>query len=169
MVTVSVAFRAADVPRALDATGYVVPRVSRRPVLACTWASTKFDGRAPAGSALFRLFIGGVGRGSYENASDGELRALAAAELREVVGVTAEPTLVRIDRFQRAMPQYTVGHASRMAAVATRVARLPGLEVAGAVYGGLGIPDCVRSGVDAAQRAIASSFAKPFTSFAMTT
>jgi len=56
------------------------------------------------------------------------------------------------------MPQYTVGHAARMAAVATRVARMPGIELAGAVYGGIGIPDCVRSGIDAAQRALASAF-----------
>jgi oxygen-dependent protoporphyrinogen oxidase len=166
MVTMSLAYRLEDVPRPLDATGYVVPRVMGRPVLACTWASAKFDGRAPDGRALFRLFIGGAGRGNHELSSDGELYALAFAELREVMGVTARPALVRIDRFARAMPQYTVGHAARMASVATRVAQHPGIELAGAVYGGIGIPDCVRSGVDAAQRALASSVVRTPTSFA---
>jgi oxygen-dependent protoporphyrinogen oxidase len=158
MVTMSLAYRSEDVPRPLDATGYVVPRVMGRPVLACTWASAKFDGRAPADHVQFRLFIGGAGRGDHVRSSDVELRALAAAELREVMGVTADPSLVRIDRFTRAMPQYTVGHAARMARIASRVACLPGIDLAGAVYGGIGIPDCVRSGVDAAQRALASAF-----------
>ena len=166
MVTMSLAFRTADVPRPLDATGYVVPRVSRRPVLACTWTSAKFDGRAPDGSALFRLFIGGVGRGSYESESNELLTSLARAELGEVIGITAEPTLVHINRFQRAMPQYNVGHASRMASIATQVAQLPGIELAGAAYDGLGIPDCVRSGVIAAERAIVATGANAFTSLA---
>lgn len=168
MLTMSVAYRAGDVPRRLDATGYVVPRLLGRPVLACTWSSAKFDGRAPADTALFRLFIGGAGRGQHSLSSDAELLALATNELREVMGITARPTLVRIDRFARAMAQYTVGHSARMAAVASRVAGVPGLELAGAVYGGLGIPDCVRSGIDAAQRAIASASASALTSYAVT-
>ena len=168
MVTMSLAYSIGEVPRRLDATGYVVPRVMGRPILACTWSSTKFDGRAPAGLALFRLFIGGAGRGQHGESSDDDLQTLASEELREVMGVTADPTLVRIDRFWRAMPQYTVGHAERMATVASRVERLPGIELAGAVYGGIGIPDCVRSGIDASQRALASLSANTLTSFAVT-
>ena len=154
MVTISLAFPRTALPRKLDATGYVVPRVAKRPVLACTFSSVKFDHRAPAGQALFRLFIGGVGRGNFESSSDEALERLAREELREVLGIGARPTLVQIDRFDRAMPQYTVGHTARTARIAGAAARLPGLALAGAVYGGVGIPDCVRSGVEAAGRAL---------------
>jgi len=145
-VTISVAYPARDVPRALDATGYVVPRILQRPVLACTWVSSKFEGRSPAGHALFRLFLGGAGRGSFVESSEDELSGIVRREMREVMGITAEPELVQVNRFDRAMPQYHVGHLERVARIQAQAARSPGLAVAGAAFGGVGIPDCVRSG-----------------------
>ncbi len=153
-VTISVAYPAASVPRALDATGYVVPRVQGRPVLACTWVSSKFEGRSPAGHALFRLFLGGAGRGSFVDRSDDELLEVVRHEMREIMGITAEPELVRVNRFDRAMPQYHVGHLDRVAHIRELAARHPGLALAGAAYGGVGIPDCVRSGVRAATEVV---------------
>jgi protoporphyrinogen/coproporphyrinogen III oxidase len=151
-VTISVAYRAIDVPRPLDATGYIVPRGEGRPVLACTWTSAKFTGRAPEGSALFRVFLGGVGRGSFVDRTDAELLEIVRNEMRDVMGVTADPTLVRINRFDRALPQYNVGHLDRIAGIHAAVEGLPGIALAGSVYGGVGIPDCVRSGEAAAVR-----------------
>jgi oxygen-dependent protoporphyrinogen oxidase len=130
-------------------------------VLACTWTSAKFAGRAPAGQALFRLFVGGAGRHGLESLSDDALLVLAAAEMRAIMGITARPTLCSVNRFDRALPQYTVGHLDRMKAIAAEAARIPGLELAGAVYRGVGIPDCVQSGVDAASRALAAVRARP--------
>ena len=155
-VTISLAYPINAVGRPLDATGYVTPRIERRPVLACTWSSAKFTGRAPAGAALFRLFLGGVGRIDVASRDDAELLAIAAAEMRDVMGISAAPTVVHVTRHPRAMPQYTVGHRERVAGIAEAAARLPGLELAGAIYLGLGIPDCVRSGIDAADRALRS-------------
>lgn len=151
--TVSLAFGRASVPRALDATGYVVPRALGRSVLACTWASAKFDGRAPNGYALFRVFLGGAKRRLPDGASDDDLREIALREMREVMGIEATPVLCRVDRFDRAMPQYHVGHLDRVAAIQALAAQLPGAYLAGAAYGGVGIPDCVSSGERAAAAA----------------
>lgn len=153
-VTVSLAYPRAAVPRTLDATGYVVPRRLHRPVLACTWTSAKFDGRAPRDSALFRVFLGGAQRAVSVHAPDNELRELAVHEMAEVMGVRDEPLLCRINRFERAMPQYYVGHLQRVARIEGVAARVPGLYLAGAAYGGVGIPDCVRSGERAATAAV---------------
>ncbi len=154
-VTISVAYPTAAVPRLLDATGYVVPRINRRPVLACTWVSSKFEGRCPPGHALFRLFLGGAGRGSFVERSDTDLLDVVQREMREIMGVTADPELVRVNRYDRAMPQYNVGHLERVARIEGQVSRHPGLAIAGAASGGVGIPDCVRSGEHAAKVVLA--------------
>jgi protoporphyrinogen/coproporphyrinogen III oxidase len=152
-VTVSLAFGSARVPRALDATGYVVPRDLGRPVLACTWASAKFEHRAPQGYSLFRVFLGGAKRRIPEHASDEDLRELATREMHDVMGIRSTPVLCRVDRFDRAMPQYHVGHLDRVATIQSLAAGIPGLYLAGAAYGGVGIPDCVSSGERAAAAA----------------
>ena len=149
-VTISLGYSAEHVPPLPAGTGYTVPRDERRPVLACTFASAKFSCRAPEGRAQFRLFLGGAGRGEFVGMSDEALTAVARAELREVLGIQAEPELVRINRLPRALPQYNLGHLERLGRIDGRLARLPGLFLAGAAYRGVGIPDCIRSGEGAA-------------------
>ena len=155
-VTINVAYRSSDVPRPLAGTGYTVPRVLGRPVLACTFTSNKFEGRAPRDFALFRLFLGGAGRADFTARSDDELLALVRAELREVLGVTGDPALVRINRFDRVMAQYNIGHLDRLARIEERLARSPGLALAGNGYRGVGIPDCIASGRRAAESVLAA-------------
>jgi oxygen-dependent protoporphyrinogen oxidase len=155
-VTINVAYRSADVPRALAGTGYTVPRVLGRTVLACTFTSNKFEGRAPADYALFRLFLGGAGRADFTARSDDQLVTLVRAELRDVLGIVAEPVLVRINRFDRVMAQYNVGHLDRLGRIGQRLAQLPGLALAGNGYRGVGIPDCISSGQRAAESALAA-------------
>ena len=110
---VTLAFGADDVERPLDGYGYVVPKVEGSDVLACTWSSNKWDGRAPAGQALIRVFLGRFGGRDVTQLSDGELIVLAREELR-LLGVDAEPKLTRIYRWPRGMPQYTLGHPERL-------------------------------------------------------
>lgn len=153
--TVTVAVPRHAVRRPLDATGYVIPRAEGRAVLACTWSSTKFVDRAPAGWSLFRVFVGGVGREAVVERSDDALVSLARAELREIMGVDAAPRLTRVVRWMRAMPQYTLGHVPRVARIEARVAAIPGLALAGNAYRGVGIPDCIRSGERAAGAVLA--------------
>jgi oxygen-dependent protoporphyrinogen oxidase len=155
-VTINVGYRAQDVPSALEGTGYTVPRALGRPVLACTFTSNKFEGRAPTGRALFRLFFGGAAREDFTSRSDDDLLELVRAELRQVLGVVAEPVLVRINRFERAMPQYNIGHLARLARIDHVIARHPGLALAGNAYRGVGIPDCIVSGQRAADSVLAS-------------
>jgi len=149
--TVTLAYRSADVP-ALGGFGFVVPAVERRPLIACTYASRKFPGRAPEGHELMRAFVGGALRADVLARDDGALVDVVRGELRELVGITAAPVLTRVHRHRLAMPQYAVGHLERVAAIEARAAALPALALAGAAYRGVGVPDCVRSGEAAADR-----------------
>jgi oxygen-dependent protoporphyrinogen oxidase len=86
---------------------------------------------------------------------DAALIALAREELRTVLGIVAEPSLVRVTRWKGAMPQYNLGHGARVERIAARVARVPWLEIAGNAYGGVGVPDCIVAGEGAAERVLA--------------
>jgi oxygen-dependent protoporphyrinogen oxidase len=150
--TVTFGYRRVDVPHPLDGFGFVVPRTERRSVLACTFSSVKYPGRAPDGQVLLRCFVGGALNEGVLESDDGALIAGARDELREALGVTAEPMLTRVARWTKAMPQYHVGHGGRVEAIERCAAALPGLQLAGGAYRGVGIADCVRSGEAAADR-----------------
>ncbi|MEX0788475.1 MAG: protoporphyrinogen oxidase [Anaerolineales bacterium] len=149
--TVSVAYPLADIPRPLDGFGYLIPRAEGRAILACTWTSTKFPHRAPEGFGLIRAFVGRAGRENALDVKDDALLLLVRDELRRTLGITAPPELHRIFRWPKAMPQYTLGHLDRLAVVDQRLAVHPGLFVAGNAYRGIGIPDCIASGEQAAE------------------
>lgn len=142
--TVSVAYRLADVPRPLDGYGYIIPRAEGRPILPCTWTSTKFPHRAPEGFGLIRAFMGRAtsagaihaGPLQPEHMTDDELLALVRDELRRTLGIAAAPALHRIFRWPEAMPQYTLGHLDRLVFLEERLAAHPGLFVAGNSYRG---------------------------------
>jgi oxygen-dependent protoporphyrinogen oxidase len=141
---VFLALRRQDVHRPLDATGYIVPRNLGSPVLAATWVSSKWDGRAPEGTVLLRVFLGGAGNDELVSRDDGALIALAKAEIASRMSAAGEPLLSRVHRFMRASAQPLVGHLGRMAEVNDRLASFPGLFAVGSGYDGVGIPDCVR-------------------------
>jgi oxygen-dependent protoporphyrinogen oxidase len=149
--TVSLAYPLSDIPRPLDGYGYLIPRAENQPVLACTWTSTKFANRAPAGFGLIRVFIGRAGTDALVARSDDELVALARAELRRTMGIRAAPRVQRVFRWPDAMPQYTLGHLERLTTIEQRLRAWPGLFVAGHAYRGVGIPDCIASGEQAAE------------------
>ena len=152
--TVSLGYRREDVPHALDAFGFVVPRTEGRALLAATFSSVKYPGRAPDGFVLIRCFLGGALDAAMLDRGDAELIAQAREELRAALGLTATPVLTRLARHPASMPQYLVGHLARVEAIEHRVASLPGLVLAGGAYRGVGIADCVRSGEAAAEAAL---------------
>lgn len=154
--TVSLAFPGHTIPAAPDGYGYVVPRIEGGPLVACTWTSNKFPGRAPPGSVLARCFIGRAGVDEVVHGEDGLLLDLARDELRTVHGITASPLLSRVVRWPHGMPQYTLGHPARLARLAARLNAHPGLHLAGASYHGVGIPDCIASGWAAAESVTAN-------------
>jgi oxygen-dependent protoporphyrinogen oxidase len=149
--TVSLAYRSDQVPRVLDGFGFVVPLVEARSIIACTYSSVKYPGRAPEGNVLLRAFVGGAMQQSLFHQDGAAMADSVRRELRALLGVTSEPLLTRIHRHPQAMPQYRVGHLDRMARIDVRLAELPGLALAGNAYRGVGIPDCVHSGELAAE------------------
>jgi protoporphyrinogen/coproporphyrinogen III oxidase len=137
--------------------GFLVPQKENRNLLACTFVHRKFAGRAPEGKVLLRSFLGGARHPELLNQSDEEIVATVRGELRSIMGISAEPIFHRVYRWPSAMAQYTVGHDSRIKTVLQRLESLPGLYLAGNAYGGIGISDCIRSGRQAAQKAIQGS------------
>ncbi len=150
---VTLAFRAEHVAHPLDGYGYVVPRVEGTDVLACTWSSQKWDARAPEGSVLLRVYAGRFGGRDVTSLTDENLLALAVAEVA-LLGIDAEPILTRLHRWPRGMPQYVLGHPDRVGRIEARVAEVSGIALAGAAYRGVGIPDCIRSGEEAAESVV---------------
>ncbi|MFH2203587.1 MAG: protoporphyrinogen oxidase [Elusimicrobiota bacterium] len=149
--TVSLSYRAKDLPGPLAGFGFVVDRREPTRVMAATYSSTKFPGRVPPDKALIRCFLGGAGRESAADGSDAALVRAVREDLRSMLGLDVEPLATWTSRWRDANPQYNVGHAARIRRLEARVDGLPGFALAGAAYRGVGIPDCVRSGRCAAR------------------
>lgn len=152
----SLIFRREDIPHPLDGFGFVVPRIEGRLLLAGTFSSLKYPGRAPAEYVLVRAFLGGALQPEALALDDGDLLAAVRGDLEALLGIRRPPQRSLLTRWPAAMPQYHVGHLERVARIAQRVAAQPGLALAGNAYGGVGIPDCIRSGEDAAKIAAAA-------------
>src|SRR5258708_4651049 len=130
--------------------GFLVPRMGNRRLLATTFLHNKFAHRAPDDKALIRCFLGGPRDGEILQRSEDEILALVRQELREALGIAAEPLLARVFKWQQAMAQYGIGHVARVERIRGLIAEMPGLALAGNAYGGIGVPDCVRAGSEAA-------------------
>jgi oxygen-dependent protoporphyrinogen oxidase len=141
----------------LDAFGLVIPHAERRKILAVSFSSRKFPGRAPDGHVILRTFVGGALQPELCELDDEELRALVAEELQSTLGVSGEPEFVRVARYRNAMPQYYVGHLDLVSAIEKATDELVGLELAGSAYSGVGIPDCIKTAQSAAERLLADS------------
>jgi oxygen-dependent protoporphyrinogen oxidase len=149
---VSLGFGQGQVDQPLEGFGFVVPYVERRRIIAASFASQKFTGRAPAGTFLVRAFLGGALQPELLHLPDAELRQIALEELRELLGIRGEPLIADIARWPRSMPQYHVGHLARVARIEQLAARYPTLALAGNAYHGVGIPQCIASAHSAAER-----------------
>ncbi|MDB4614086.1 protoporphyrinogen oxidase [bacterium] len=139
-----------------DAFGLVIPAIEKRRILAVSFSSRKFPGRAPDGQLLMRTFVGGATQPQMLKHSDDELVSIVREELNHILGVSGEPTLSLVTRYDKAMPQYHIGHVGRVTAIEASAASIPGLELAGSAYHGVGIPDCIASGQAAARRVLAA-------------
>jgi oxygen-dependent protoporphyrinogen oxidase len=144
-VTVALTFKSADVSLP-EGFGFLVPRSEGKRMLACTFVHKKFEHRAPEGTALLRIFLGGARDPQIIQSSEAEVVELVRRELREILRLNAEPQLVRVFKWRNAMAQYEVGHQLRIARLEMHVQKLSGLQLSGNAYQGIGIPDCVRIG-----------------------
>ena len=153
--TVAFGYRRDQVAHPMQGSGFVVPRVERSALLAGTWVTSKWPGRAPDGHVLLRGFLGG-GRDPHRlDAGDEELVETAREELEAVLGITGDPLLTRLFRWTRQSPQYEVGHLQRVAAIEDHLAALPGVFLTGSGFRAIGIPDCVADARATAARAAA--------------
>ncbi|MGH8545737.1 MAG: protoporphyrinogen oxidase [Gammaproteobacteria bacterium] len=150
--TVSLAYREKDFPRPLDSFGFVVPAVEKRKIMACTFSSMKYRGRAPKDHVLLRAFVGGSLQPHLFQDDDASMETNVREELSALLGLKARPLFSRVYRHPRSMPQYHLGHGERVRQIEDRVGQLAGLAIAGSAYHGVGISDCVRSGEEAADK-----------------
>ena len=152
--TVSLGYRRDTFPHPLDGFGVVIPSKEGRRITACTWTSTKFDGRAPADGVLVRCFVGSPRDDRQARLPDDEIVQLARDELRELMGVDVEPVLARVYHWPLGHPQYDVGHLDLLAEIDRLRAAHPGLHLVGSSYRGVGLPDCIHNGALVAEEVV---------------
>jgi protoporphyrinogen/coproporphyrinogen III oxidase len=145
-ITLALGYRKNTFDHPLQGHGFLVPKIERKLMFGCTWVGNKFDYRVPANMVVLRCFLGA----DAMPLSDEAVVDAARAELRSIMGLEAEPVFHNVARWPNSMAQYTVGHEKRIARIEELVRRIPGLYLAGNAYHGIGIPDCVRMGQEAA-------------------
>lgn len=148
--TINFGYKRSQIKHPLNGFGFVVPFVEKRSLIACTFSSVKFSGRAPEDHVLLRAFAGGALQPEIFGLDEVDLVPRIDADLRELLGISGAPLFMEVAKWERSMPQYEVGHLDRVAEIEDEVRKLPGLALAGNSYRGAGIPDCIRSGETAA-------------------
>lgn len=157
--TVLLGFHEESLRVELDGSGFVIPRTEGRNITACTFTSSKWPHTAPKGQLLVRCYVGRAGQQEALAQSDEEIIATVRAELREILGITATPWFTRVARWNNAMPQYRVNHLTLVEETDNAVREhVPGVFLAGAGYRGVGIPDCIQDGKNAADKALEHLF-----------
>lgn len=150
--TVALGYRASQVRRPMSGSGFVVPKRERSPLLAATWVSSKWPGRAPEGHVLLRGFLGGGRDPHRTEGTDEDLIAAVTDALTDIMQIDGPPVLTRVFRYPRQSPQYEVGHLQRVATIEQRLSALPGLFLAGSGFRAIGIPDSIADGRETAAR-----------------
>ncbi|MBL7646411.1 MAG: protoporphyrinogen oxidase [Candidatus Hydrogenedentes bacterium] len=149
MSVICTVYERAAVGHNLNGFGFLIPRTQGKRILGCIWTSTLFPGRAPEGKILLRTMIGGASDPDAVKLDDGAMLDVIRQELFPILDIKSDPVLHRIFRWERAIPQYTFGHQSRVRAIETAEERHRGLRFAGNAYRGVGINDCVVSALKA--------------------
>jgi oxygen-dependent protoporphyrinogen oxidase len=149
-VTVAATYNRTDLAHMPPGFGFLVPKTENRRVRALTFVHNKFPHRAPADKGILRVFLGGLSDQGVLDLSDQEILSTVRRELREMIKLQAEPRLERVYRWNKAMAQYGPGHLDRVKRIQQAVAATPGLALAGNAFQGIGVPDCIASGLNAA-------------------
>lgn len=156
-ITLALGYRKNTFDHPLIGHGFLVPKKERKAIFGCTWVGNKFDYRVPANMVVLRCFLGA----DAMPLSDAALVDAARSDLHSIMGLEAEPVFHNIARWPNAMAQYTVGHEKRVARIEELTRAVPGLYLAGNAYHGIGIPDCVRMGREAAAKIISAGKPEP--------
>jgi oxygen-dependent protoporphyrinogen oxidase len=149
---VTVAYDRDRVAHPMDGAGAVVPAIEKSPILAASFSSQKYTHRAPEDKTLIRVFAGGARHPEMAEMDDDRLKKIVCKELSALLGIRGEPIYTSISHWPGTMPQYHVGHVELVRKIEAGAGKLPGLELAGNAYHGVGIPNCINSGQQAAER-----------------
>lgn len=150
--TVNFAFRREQIKHKLDGFGFVVPFVEKRTLMACTFSSVKFPERAPENHALLRAFVGGVMQPETFALNEDAMINGALQDLRELLGIEGEPIFSTVEKWADSMPQYNIGHLEKAARINNLLTKIPNLQLATNAFDGVGVPDCIRHGITAAEK-----------------
>ncbi|SFE97652.1 oxygen-dependent protoporphyrinogen oxidase [Paenibacillus catalpae] len=151
VANVVMAFEKSTFDKTFDGSGFLVPRSEGLRITACTWTSNKWLHTSPDDKVLLRCYVGRAGDEQSAMLPDEELKKAVLEDIQKVLGIDAVPIFTQITRLPRSMPQYPVGHLDNTARLRKRLSEeLPGVYVTGAAFGGVGLPDCIRSGKEAA-------------------
>ncbi len=153
VANIALAYKNTELNLAFEGTGFLVPRKEGKRITACTWSSTKWSHTAPEGYTLLRAYIGHAGAQEWMQMTDDELVDAARKDLKDLMGLNAEPEFTEVSRCNQSMPQYPIGHKEHMAKVRHDLSQyFPNVFLCGAGYGGVGIPDCIAQGKEAAEQ-----------------
>jgi protoporphyrinogen/coproporphyrinogen III oxidase len=149
--TINLAYKRDQINHPLNGFGFVVPAIEKRTILACSFSSVKFKGRAPEGHALLRAFVGGAMQPEMFDLDEELMIDAVRKDLKDLLGIKTAPLFTLVEKWPKSMAQYHVGHLSRIDRIRERLRHVPTLQLAGNAYNGAGIPDCIRSGTNAAE------------------
>ncbi|OKP89078.1 protoporphyrinogen oxidase [Paenibacillus sp. P32E] len=162
VANVVMAFAKQDIVTEYDGSGFLVPRKEGRNITACTWTSTKWLHTSPDDRVLLRCYVGRSGDEQNVDLPDEGLAELVRKDLREIMGISAKPLFTEITRLKHSMPQYPVGHPTRIAGLRSELGqKLPGVYAFGAGYDGIGMPDCIKQAKLTAENAAGSLESQP--------
>ncbi|EKN70268.1 protoporphyrinogen oxidase [Neobacillus bataviensis LMG 21833] len=147
VATVAIALPEEAIKNDIDGTGFVVSRNGDYSITACTWTHKKWAHSTPKGKVLLRCYVGRAGDETIVDLSDDQIIKIVLDDLKKTMDISMEPDFAIVSRWKNSMPQYTVGHKQRLETILGRVkTELPGVFLAGASYGGVGVPDCIDQG-----------------------
>jgi oxygen-dependent protoporphyrinogen oxidase len=150
------AFHSKQIKQSFHGMGFVVPKNERNPILAGSFSSLKYEHRAPKGKFLIRIFAGGSRSPELAELSDDRLQPILLTEMRKILKIDGEPLFTEISHWPRTMPQYHVGHRELVQEIESLTSSDPTLALAGNAFHGVGIPNCIQSGFQAAEKLVTS-------------
>lgn len=152
VVMVYFGFREAEKCRPLDGFGFLVPEVEKRKILGTIWSSTIFPSRAPEGGIALTTFVGGVRQPELTELDDIQIVKMVRDELQSILDLQGAPDIVKVKRWQKAIPQYELGHEAKMQKLETFEKHFPGIIVAGNFRNGISVGDCIVQSSQVAKR-----------------
>jgi protoporphyrinogen/coproporphyrinogen III oxidase len=153
VANVILAFKHKNIGHDLDGSGFVVPRKEGRFITACTWTSAKWKHTAPDEKVLIRCYVGRSGDEGWIALTDEEIVKRVRSDLQLILGITEEPAFYEVTRLLHSMPQYPVGHLQNIQEARNQLNKaMPEVFLAGAAYQGVGLPDCIQQGKEAAKQ-----------------